>query len=42
MFKKQLGRNMEAYIDNMVVKSKAVGEHLFNLMKHLRLFRNII
>ena len=29
---------MEAYIDNMVVKSKAVGEHLFNLMKHLRLF----
>ena len=31
MFKKQLGRNMEAYIDNMVVKSKVMGEHLFNL-----------
>jgi len=33
MFKKQLRRNMEAYIDNMVVKSKVVGEHLFNLAK---------
>jgi len=33
MFKKQLGRNMEAYIDDMVVKSKAVEDHLSNLAK---------
>ena len=33
MFKKQLGRNMEAYIDDMVVKSKAEGEHLSNLVE---------
>ena len=31
MFKKQLGRNMEAYIDDMVVKSKVVEEHLLDL-----------
>ena len=31
MFKKQLRRNMEAYIDDMVVKSKAMEEHLSNL-----------
>ena len=28
MFKEQLGRNMEAYIDDMVVKSKATKDHL--------------
>ena len=31
MFKQQLGRNMEAYIDDMVVKSKAVEDHLKDL-----------
>ena len=31
MFKGQLWRNMEAYIDDMVVKSKAVEEHISNL-----------
>ena len=30
MFKGQLGRNMKAYIDDMVVKSKAVEEHISN------------
>lgn len=33
MFKGQLGRNMEAYIDDMVVKSKTVEEHISNLAK---------
>ena len=33
MFKKQLGRNMEAYIDDMVVKSKFVEEHLLDLVE---------
>jgi len=31
MFREQLGRNMEAYIDDMVVKSKAIEDHLTNL-----------
>ena len=31
MFKKQLGRNMEAYIDDIVVKSKVVEGQLFDL-----------
>ena len=31
MFKQQLGRNMEAYIDDMVVKSKAAEDHLKDL-----------
>ena len=31
MFKGQLGRNMEAYIDDMVVKSKAARDHLIDL-----------
>ena len=30
MFKGQLGRNMKAYIDDMVVKSKVVEEHISN------------
>ena len=28
MFKAQLGRNMEAYIDDMVIKSKVAFEHI--------------
>ena len=31
MFKSQLGKNVEVYIDNMVVKSKIVIKHLSNL-----------
>ena len=33
MFKEQLGRNMEAYIEDMVVKSKAVEDYLTDLAK---------
>ena len=31
MFEPQLGKNVEVYIDDMVVKSKLVSEHLANL-----------
>ena len=31
MFEMQIGRNIEAYINDMVVKSKQVEEHLANL-----------
>ena len=31
MFKSQLGKNIEIYIDDMVVKSKVVLEHLADL-----------
>ena len=31
MFESQLGKNVEAYIDDMVVKSKEVSKHLMNL-----------
>ena len=31
MFKSQIGRNVEAYIDDMVIKSKQVAEHLADL-----------
>ena len=39
MFKEQLGRNMEAYIDDMVVKSKAVENHLTDLAKTFETLR---
>ena len=31
MFKSQLGKNIEVYIDDMVVKSKVVSEHVGDL-----------
>ena len=31
MFKPQLGRSIEVYIDDMVVKSKVVSEHVEDL-----------
>ena len=31
MFEPQLGKNIEVYIDNMVVKSKLESEHVNNL-----------
>ena len=31
MFKSQLGKNIEVYIDDMVVKSKVVSEHVKDL-----------
>ena len=32
MFEPQLGKNVEVYIDDMVVKSKLVSEHLADLI----------
>ena len=31
MFKAQLGRNIEAYVDDMVIKSKIASEHIQDL-----------
>ena len=42
IFKEQLGRNMEAYIDDMVVKSKAMEDHLKDLPKTFETLRKHI
>ena len=39
MFKEQLGRNMEAYIDDMVVKSKTTKNHLADLKETFEILR---
>ena len=36
MFEPQLGKNIEVYIDDMVVKSKVVSEHMRDLKDILR------
>ena len=47
MFESQIGRNMEAYIDDMVIKSKHVEEHLaylgevFSMLREYRLRLNV-
>ena len=39
MFESQLGKNIEIYIDDMVVKSKMVSEHVRNLQANFEIFR---
>ena len=39
MFEPQLGKNVEVYIDDMVVKSKLVSEHLADLTSIFRILR---
>ena len=39
MFKSQLGKNIEIYIDDMVVKSKMVSEHLGDLQAIFQILR---
>ena len=39
MFEPQLGRNVEVYIDDMVVKSKLVSEHLADLTSIFEILR---
>ena len=39
MFESQLGKNVEVYIDDMVVKSKLVSEHLADLSNILEILR---
>ena len=40
MFKPQLGKNIEVYIDDMVVKSKVVSEHMETLGAFLKFLGN--
>ena len=40
MFKSLLGKNIEIYIDDMVVKSKMVSEHLRDLQVTFKTLRN--
>ena len=39
MFEPQLGRSIEIYIDDMVVKSKVVSEHVEDLTSIFRILR---
>ena len=39
MFEPQLGKNIEVYIDDMVVKSKVVSEHMGNLRNIFEILR---
>ena len=39
MFEPQLGKNIEIYIDNMVVKSKSESEHVNDLGDTFKIFR---
>ena len=39
MFESQLGKNIKIYIDDMVVKSKVVSEHLGDLRNILEVLR---
>ena len=39
MFEPQLGRNIDVYIDDMVVKSKVVSEHVEDLMNIFGILR---
>ena len=39
MFSKQIGRNMEVYVDDMLVKSKKENDHLDDLKETFKTFR---
>lgn len=39
MFREQLGRNIEAYVDDMLVKSRRVEEHVADLAKTFEVLR---
>ena len=39
MFEPQLGKNVEVYIDDMVVKSKLVSEHVMDLISIFEILR---
>ena len=39
MFEQQLGKNIEVYVDDMVVKSKVVSEHVGDLANVFRILR---
>ena len=39
MFESQMGKNIEVYIDDMVVKSKIVSEHIRDLTNIFKILR---
>ena len=39
MFEAQMGKNIEVYIDDMVVKSKIVSEHIGDLTNIFKILR---
>ena len=39
IFNEQIGRNMEVYVDNMLVKSKKAKQHLDNLKETFDILR---
>ena len=39
MFESQIGKNIEVYIDDMVVKSKIVSEHIRDLTNFFKILR---
>ena len=39
MFEPQLGKNIEVYIDDMIVKSKVVSEHVGDLKSIFEILR---
>ena len=39
MFESQMGKNIEVYIDDMVVKSKIVSEHIEDLINIFKILR---
>ena len=39
MFSKQIGRNMEVYVDDMLVKSKKVESHLDDLKETFEMLK---
>ena len=39
MFEPQLGKNIEVYIDDMVVKSKVESEHIYDLRNIFKMLR---
>ena len=39
MFKKQIGRNVEVYVDDMLVKSRKEEDHLDDLKETFNTFR---
>ena len=39
MFKSQMGKNIEVYIDSMVMKSKIVSEHIGDLINIFEILR---
>ena len=39
MFESQMGKNIEVYIDDMVVKSKIVSEHIRDLANIFKILR---